>query len=190
MRELDHKEGSAESIIDAFKLWCWKKLLRVPWTGTRIKPVNPKGNQLWLFTGRTDAEADARILSLATWFEEPTHWEKTLMLGKVEGKRRRQQRMRWLDSITDSMDMNLSKLLDIVKGREAWQASVHGVTKSWTWLTNWTTWLLFRKYASKKKSEVPKKKKNRILCLAKLSFKSEGENGGISSPVDLSPENS
>ena len=58
--------------------------------------------------------------------------KKTLMLGKVEGKRRRQQRMRWLDSITDSMDMNLSKLLDIVKGREAWQASVHGVTKSWT----------------------------------------------------------
>ena len=86
----------------------------------------------WLFFTHTNI--------LATWCEEPTHWKKTLMLGKIEGRRRRgRQRMRWLDSITDSMVMNLSKLQEVVKDREAWRAAAHGITRSPTWLRDWTT---------------------------------------------------
>ena len=95
----------------------------------KIKPVNPKGNQPGLFIGSTDPEAEALILWLP--------FEKTLMLGKIEGRRRRgQQKMRWLDGIIDSTNMNLSKLQEIVKDREDWCAAVHGVTKSWTQLSD------------------------------------------------------
>ena len=103
--------------VDAFEPWCWRRLLRVPWTARRSKQINLKGNQLWILTGRTDAEAPyfGHLLRTANSLE------KSLMLGKIKGRRRRgYQRMRWLHAITDAMDVSLSKLWKTVKGREAW----------------------------------------------------------------------
>ena len=100
-----------------------------------IKPVHPKENQLGIFIGRTDAKAEASILWPPN--AKTDSLEKTLMLGKIEGnKRRRHQKMRWLDSITDSKNMTLSKIQEIVKNKGAWDAAVHGVTKSQTQLSN------------------------------------------------------
>ena len=123
--------------IDSFELWCQRRLLRVPWTARRsnqsiLKEISPEyALEDWCWSWNSN--------TLATWCEE---WltGKTLMLGKIEGRRRRgQQRMRWLDGIIDSMGKSLSKVQQTVKDREAWCAVVHGVTKNWTWLCDWTT---------------------------------------------------
>ena len=121
--------------IDAFKLWCWRKLLRVPWTAWR-------SNQSILKEISPEYSLEGLMLKLATWCEELTQW-KRLMLGKIEGrKRRRRQRMRWLDGNINSMEMSVSKLQETVKDREAWRAAGHRVAKSQTWLSDWTSKIL------------------------------------------------
>ena len=134
---MDHEDGWV------LKGWCFcivvlEKTLQSPLDCKEIKPVNPKGNQSWIFIGRTDAEAEAPILcppDTKSWLTG-----KTLTQGKIEGKRRRgQQRMRWLESITSSLDMNFSKLWGTVKDREAWRSAVHGIAKSQERLGDWIT---------------------------------------------------